>query len=80
MPYISREDRDRVMRTAPQNAGELNYALTVMILGYIRRKGLRYSVLNEVLGVLAAMSHEIYRRMAAPYEDRKMGENGDVFP
>ena len=33
----------------------------------------------EVLGVLECVKLELYRRVAAPYEDKKCQENGDVY-
>ncbi|MEM1978824.1 MAG: hypothetical protein QXL72_07940 [Candidatus Caldarchaeum sp.] len=33
---------------------------------------------NRALGVLAAVSHELYRRRVAPYEDEKIKQHGDV--
>lgn len=34
---------------------------------------------RTILGVLECVKLELYRRVAAPYEDRKIEENGDVF-
>jgi hypothetical protein len=34
---------------------------------------------DEVVGVLECAKLEIYRRIAAPYEDKKIVENGDVY-
>jgi hypothetical protein len=38
-----------------------------------------YGDMNEVMGVLAAVQMELYRRVVAPYEDLKKNESGDVF-
>lgn len=46
---------------------------------YIDTFGARYEVYNAVEGVLSCIGQELYRRMIAPYEDRKKEENGDVF-
>lgn len=82
MPYIHPNRRIAMSKgVVPLNAGELNYNLTQEVLRYVReRGGPNYGVFNDVLGVLTAMQHEIYRRLVAPYEDRKITENGDVFP
>jgi len=40
---------------------------------------LKYSNLNELIGVLECAKLELYRRVAAPYEDEKALINGDVF-
>ena len=62
-----------------QTAGELNYLLTLMVTDYIERMGKNYATLNEVVGVLECAKLELYRRVAAPYEDQKCDENGDVY-
>jgi broad-specificity NMP kinase len=37
-------------------------------------------VLNDVRGVLRCAQLEMYRRLIATYEDKKIKENGDVYP
>jgi hypothetical protein len=39
---------------------------------------LRYFHLNKAIGVLECIKLEFYRRVAAPYEDLKIKEAGDV--
>lgn len=79
MPYISQEARKQLAQgKAPENAGELNYTITKLLLEYLHRKGTRYAHFNEIMGVLNCVSHEFYRRWAAPYEDKKIQENGDI--
>jgi len=63
----------------PENPGELNFVLTKIILRYIDCHEPSYSTFNAVMGVLSCIGHELYRRMIAPYEDKKKDENGDVF-
>ena len=80
MPYIKQEDRDIVfenMRAA--NAGELNFLLTTICLNYFEEVGGRYQQINDILGALEGCKLEFYRRLAAPYEDVKIKENGDVY-
>lgn len=80
MPYIDQESRARLAGgSAPQNVGELNYAITGMFYAYLGRNGLNYSNLNACVGVLECAKLELYRRLAVPYEDIKLSENGDVF-
>ena len=81
MPYVSKEARSRIDAGGlPQDAGELNYVVTQMIDGYLCRKGgLRYAHINEVIGVLECLKLGLYRRVAAPYEDAKRRESGDVY-
>lgn len=85
MPYVSPEARQRLDGgDAPDGAGELNYAITRLVDAYLSRMAgrdgrLRYAYLNEAVGVLECAKLELYRRVAAPYEDGKITENGDVY-
>lgn len=85
MPYISQDARDRLAADgAPENAGELNYAVTRLVDAYLTRAAARegrtrYAHLNEAIGVLECAKLELYRRVAVPYEDEKIGESGDVY-
>ena len=81
MPYIKQERRAAILAGAkPQDAGELNFAITILVDNYLKDKGgIRYAHLNEVVGALDCAKLELYRRLAAPYEDRKIAESGDVY-
>lgn len=81
MPYITADARARLdAGGTPETAGELNYAITRLVDAYLIQQGeIRYAHLNEVIGVLECAKLELYRRVAAPYEDRKRGETGDVY-
>lgn len=81
MPYIDKLTREKILANdhAPANAGELNFVLTVTCLAYFSRNGGRYQQINDVLGALEGAKMEFYRRLAAPYEDTKIAENGDVY-
>jgi len=81
MPYIATKDRERLEAGGkPETAGELNYAITRLVDDFLARKGgLRYAQLNEVIGALECAKLELYRRLAAPYEDQKLSETGDVY-
>jgi hypothetical protein len=81
MPYITQERRKAILAGAkPQDPGELNFAITVLVDSYLQGKGgIRYSHLNEVIGAIDCAKLELYRRVAAPYEDEKIAENGDVY-
>lgn len=63
----------------PINPGELNFVITKVLDDYLDSPGLSYRRINEVIGVLECAKLELYRRIAAPYEDGKMAENGDVY-
>lgn len=81
MPYISMNDRTKVRRriAGPANAGELNYAITKLFDSYLKHNGLNYQNINDCVGAAEGAKLELYRRVAAPYEDKKREENGDVF-
>lgn len=79
MPYIKRDERARVVTTGPSNAGELNYALTLVIRSYLKSKGLNYQTCNDIVGALDNAKGEFKRRIQDPYEDTKIKENGDVY-
>ncbi len=80
MPYIKQDRRDNLLDlvSVPENAGDLNYFITMACLGYVRYHGENYQRYNDVMGVLAGVQQELYRRRIAPYEDEKIKENGDV--
>lgn len=59
--------------------GDINYIITRLLIHWIRKRGLSYSVLADAVGVLETAKLELYRRVAGPYEDRKIEENGDVY-
>lgn len=81
MPYIDPDARSELDGgdRQPENAGELNYAVSRLVDAYLVRKGFRYATANEVVGVLECAKLELYRRLAAPYEDGKIQANGDVY-
>lgn len=85
MPYIKQEDRERLrgmepgFGDSPKNVGELNYTITEACVEYFREHGGRYQQVNDILGALEGAKLEFYRRIAAPYEDAKIKENGDVY-
>lgn len=81
MPYIVQSAR-KPARYHPQNPGELNYAITTLVNQYLRDTAMsppNYNNWNEVIGVLECAKLELYRRHVAPYEDKKIVENGDVY-
>lgn len=79
MPYIKQENRKHLKPTVlPRNVGELNYLITSLCHWYIQRNGLRYDTINAVIGVLECAKLELYRVIAAPYEDGKQMENGPI--
>ncbi len=91
MPYITQNKRnqldplinqmrDELVKLATYDRdnnfeGNLNYIITRLIrLCYITS----YANINDVIGMLECVKLEHYRTIAAPYEDQKCHDNGDV--
>ena len=78
MPYIAPERRASA-KAHPYDAGELNFAITQLLIDYLARTHVSYAAFNEVVGVLECCKLELYRRLVVPYEDTKIRLNGDVY-
>ncbi len=72
MPYIEAQLRPLAEKTGAETPGELNYLFTREIVRYLQLNGVSYRVINDVLGALEGAKQEFYRRVAAPYEDKKI--------
>ena len=79
MPYINEKTKWELQNRYAMTPGELNYQITKLLCRYIRKQGLNYQSINDVLGAVDGASKEFYRRVAVPYENTKMAENGDVY-
>jgi hypothetical protein len=87
MPYIAQQRRRELDAQfgalyegfAPLSNGERNYVLTRMVHA-VWAKVPSYAVGQDIVGLLACVSQEFYRRVLAIYEDNKVDENGDVMP
>jgi hypothetical protein len=77
MPYIKFSQRAHSL-VNPENAGELNFAITSLIKTYLGETP-NYQRFNDVLGALEGAKLELYRRKVGPYEDIKIAENKDVW-
>jgi ribosomal protein S3AE len=87
LPYIKSENRKKyekiirelvsVLKSLPPEEvdGDLNYVVTRLLKEIYP---LRYYHINKAVGVLECIKLEFYRRVAAPYEDSKIKESGDV--
>ena len=87
MPYIKPENRPKyekqldeliaIFKSLPVEEvdGEMNYVITKILREVYP---VRYFHINRAVGVLECVKLEYYRRIAAPYEDRKIQESGDV--
>lgn len=84
MPYIAQNRRHDVGIDVDNNmpavdAGELNFQLTQVIIGYAKNHN-NYQGMNDILGALEGAKTEFYRRWIVPHEDYKIAVNGDVYP
>ena len=81
MPYVNEERREKLAYgdEVPDNEGDLNYMISLLCNEYLVRKGLKYEHINAIVGALECAKLEMYRRLAAPYENQKCLENGDVY-
>lgn len=83
MPYIPKERRPLLDplsdAVSAQNAGELNFQITRLVDDFVKRKNGNYEAINAAVGALECAKLELYRRIAAPYEDEKITLNGDVY-
>lgn len=87
MPYIKKDQRPAIdqlvnpliehLKSLPleDQDGSLNYAVTKIVKNVYPQK---YFHFNRALGVLTAITHELYRKIIGPYEDTKISQNGDV--
>lgn len=80
MPYVSNAVRESLVDgRKPTKPGELNYLISRLVDDYLMGHTVSYTSLNEVIGVLECAKQELYRRVAVPYENKKLSENGEVF-
>lgn len=78
MPYIKKERRNFLLDSPAENPGDLNYIISECIQDYwVEHQN--YQAINDIIGALEGAKLEFYRRVAAPYEDQKIKENGDVY-
>ena len=81
MPYIPKSEKVKVDQdNLITNAGQFNYALNQVISIYIDQNEFNYQTCNDIIGAMECAKMELYRRLLAPYEDKKILQNGDVKP
>lgn len=93
MPYIKVDRRNKIDKSIEQLAktlssnrenkqsleeilGDINYSFS-RILAILMEKP-NYNKVAMITGVLENIKQEFYRRIATPYENQKIEENGDV--
>lgn len=82
MPYVKKPQRyalDRCVASLRDNCvqadGDLNYILFAFCKRWVEPS---YNNYKNYIGELRQCAVEIERRLLAPYEDKKIKENGDV--
>lgn len=91
MPYIApgrraciEDDRGLIHPHEIATVGELNFAISRLMAIFASNRvtdGAKpgYSILSEAKAAANDAATEWYRRIMAPYEDKKCAENGDVY-
>lgn len=91
MPYIKKEYRKTVdvfieslsQAIAKHDTyrvdGVMNYTISKLMLKVYDNHGYDYFAFNRMMGVLSCVKDELYRRVVAKYEDKKIVENGDIL-
>ena len=93
MPYVKNEYRyelsnslnklrNTIIKLSEKDVcGILNYVITdllTVVPDQLNDGTWNYSTINSAVGVLECAKQELYRRLAAPYEDKCINRNGDV--
>ncbi|MBW1975256.1 MAG: hypothetical protein JRI45_06760 [Deltaproteobacteria bacterium] len=90
MPYIKDAERrlikpgctfvaEAIASFGKVHPGRVNYAISEILKQLLDYTRISYSEINKLIGALECAKLELYRRLAAPYEDKKIKENGDVY-
>lgn len=74
---FSDSDSKSETEAAAVQAGMLNYSVTRLLILLIGKP--RYWKIALWSGVISNINSELYRRLAAPYEDEQVEANGDVY-
>ncbi len=69
MPYLTGFRKDEMRKgDYSKVAGDLNYALTTVIIQYLVRKKLRYQTLNDIVAALLLATDEFQERVRQPLQ------------
>lgn len=84
MPYISSKDKQQMQELEGtltiDSKGVLNYAISQLLAHYVMENGKSYQTLSDCISACDDAKEEFRRRVLNPYEDRKIEENGDIYP
>lgn len=84
MPYIKQSKRPQFdaeiqrLMDKIESGGDMNYIFTRICHLFVKKFGESYENYSTCVSSLENAKLELYRRKIAPYEDRKIYENGDV--
>jgi len=84
MPYIIQDKRSLFLNDIKnivkniETEGELNYVFSKICHELIDKTGISYKNLATCISALENAKLEFYRKVVAPYEDKKEIENGKV--
>lgn len=90
MPYIADQDRNyldpsidvlqRALSGLGKKSGHLNYSIVRLLINAIvdEAGNINYDRVNNAVGALVCAGLEFYLRVARPYEDTKIEQNGDL--
>lgn len=80
MPYIDPKVRTILNEgDEPRTAGEYTYAFYKLMIDLLSNTdNPRFVNYHNIIGAVEAAKLEFYRRHVAPYEDKKIEQNGDV--
>ena len=87
MPYVSLKSRKELddylkelcgfLEITNTTPGELAYIIYAICISKAYFED-SFANMNQIIGVLESVKQEFYRRVVAPYEDKKIKENGDI--
>lgn len=81
MPYIEPGLRPYIDKggAKPRTKGELNYAITRLMVQFVKERGISYHVISDAIAAAQDAADEMKRRVLGPYEDVACARNGDVY-
>jgi hypothetical protein len=83
MPYIKKENRQDIddclndLEMYIENSGELCY-IVYKLMNDLTKVNKCFKTMSSLISEVECAKLEFYRRVVAPYEDKKIEENGDV--
>ena len=82
MPYVKSNIAREIDQGAyPTNKGELNYGITRKMIDFLCFKDkVSYHDISDAIAAARDAADEMKRRLLDPYENKKIIENGDVYP